>query len=86
LFATGIETEGVDDMTIHLHWTTEKTDGKCPECGGNTALVVSVDCWDVDEESPSAVSSADGVETGLEITGHWCPECREMRSIAINGS
>jgi len=70
---------------IHISHSTETAKGKCPQCGGDTALVVCCDCWDVDEESPFAEDLIDGVQTGLEISGHWCDECRMLASIAVNG-
>jgi hypothetical protein len=70
---------------IHIVHSTETADGKCPQCGGETALVVCSDCWDVDEESPFAEDLIDGVQTGLEISGHWCEECGLLACIAING-
>ena len=73
-------------MKLHLHWTTEQKTGQCPECKGETVLIVSHDIWEAADEELQSGLFADGVETGLEITGHWCPECREMRSIAVNGS
>jgi hypothetical protein len=69
---------------VHLHWTSENQSGTCPTCGGNTALIVCCDCWDVDEESSHAEELADGVETGVEVSGHWCPTCQTMTSMAVN--
>jgi hypothetical protein len=70
---------------LHIVHSTETADGKCPQCSGETALVVCCDCWDVDAESPFAEELIDGVQTGLEISGHWCEECRMLASVAING-
>jgi hypothetical protein len=69
---------------VHLRWSSEKDPGICPACGETTALIVCCDCWEVDGESPHADDLADGVETGVEVSGHWCPTCRVMTSLAVN--
>ena len=67
-----------------LNWTTETTPGTCATCGGRTALLVGSGCLDCDEESPFAEVLADGVETGIELTAHWCVECGRATSVCVH--
>ena len=68
---------------MHLHWSIERN-GCCPQCDGETALLVGSQIFDVDEESPFAEQLSDGVETGCEVTLHWCPECLLVCAMAVN--
>ena len=68
---------------MHLLYSREHR-GKCPRCEGDVALLTTSPVFDCDEESPFAEQLSDGVETGLEITCHWCPECRIVTSLAVN--
>ena len=67
-----------------LNWTTETTPDTCPKCGGRTALLVGSSCLDCDEESPFAEVLSDGVETGIELTAHWCPACDRAVSVCVH--
>ncbi len=76
------------ESTTHLTWSTEMKSGICPICGERTLLVIADSNWKVDEEAYE-----DGVrvehETGYEeisdeVTGHWCPECNQLRALSLN--
>lgn len=68
----------------HIHWSTEHHDGECPTCKSPTAQLFNHDSWTVDDESPMAEMLSGGVETGAEVTCHWCELCREVTSVSIN--
>lgn len=70
---------------LHLVWSTECPPGECPHCGAETALLIGSGFFECDCESSHAEVLADGVETGLEITCHWCQSCGAVTAIAING-
>ena len=68
---------------MHLNFSIEHN-GRCPQCDGQTALLTTSETFDVDEESPFAAELAEGVETGCEVTLHWCPACRLVTALAVN--
>lgn len=69
--------------STHFTWSTEKKDA-CPECSGQTVLVIAR-AWEADSENESHSDIAgEWVEVAEEITGHWCPECRALRSLSFN--
>lgn len=69
---------------IHLVWSSESKPDTCPDCDGPTALLTQSETMFVDSEDPQADELQDGVETGMEVTAHWCPECRQVTSVAVN--
>lgn len=70
---------------LHLTWSSETTPGQCPTCNGNTALLTQSETFDCDEESSWSKELRDGVETGLEVSCHWCPGCGKVTSVSVNG-
>ena len=71
---------------LHLVWSAESKSGTCPECEGPTALLTQSGTMNVDSEDPQADDLQDGVETGLDVTAHWCPECCVVTAVAVNGN
>ena len=76
-------------MKLHLVCSIESPFGKCPDCNAETALLTGSDRFDVHDEDlpddhPLADALLDGVETGLEITCHWCPACEHVTAVAVN--
>lgn len=76
----------------HLTWSREADNGKCPECGKPTVLIVA-DSWHVDEESAVAAGHSDDeaedlafefLEVRGEITGHYCLNCERLCSLSLN--
>ena len=68
---------------MHLYYSIERN-GRCPDCDGVTALLTASETFDVDEESPFAEQLSDGVETGCEVTLHWCPACEMVCAVTVN--
>lgn len=61
----------------------ETHDGRCPKCGSETILVTAPLVWGVDEDNPK--NDEDGaVEVYDEVSGHFCPKCRRLRSLSLN--
>jgi hypothetical protein len=67
----------------HLTWSDENPGGKCPACSAPTILVIAPPDWEVDSEADHEQA---GWNVGVteEITGHWCPECHQLRSLSFN--
>jgi len=65
---------------MHLCWSIER-DGKCPRCGAETVLCAMHGVWIADSESECAETEYD---TDEELTAHVCPQCRRIRSLALN--
>lgn len=65
----------------HLTWSVETHDGKCPECNVETVLVNAPSYWMPDNHGRD---SGDDVEVVDEVTGHYCPKCKRLRSLSLN--
>lgn len=67
-----------------LQWTSEKSTDKCPTCGNRTAFIVGSGFMHCDSEDSFAEHLADGVETNIELTAHWCDRCSKVTSVCVN--
>ncbi len=67
----------------NLHWSPERQDTTCPECGGKTVLISAPDCWTIDYED---LNSDDymTVEVHDEVTAHYCRDCCLMTALSLN--
>ena len=69
---------------MHLKWSIERAENKCPDCGGDTLLIVAPLQWDVDSESDPNDEQGGSVEVNEEVSGHYCPECCQLTSLSVN--
>lgn len=55
----------------------------CPTCSAQTILIHSSAVFGVADDDKYR-EFPDGIETELEISGHWCQKCRVVTSLTIN--
>lgn len=70
-------------MRTRLHFSDEHRDVVCPTCSSQTILIHSSDVFQVADDDKCREFHA-GIETELEISGHWCPKCHVVTSLTIN--
>lgn len=77
-------------FTITIVPEVTKEDGYlyCGKCGTKLMLVISPECWDVDDEAfkdgeDSPKYCPDNVIVG-EVTGHFCSKCNRLTSLSYN--
>ena len=77
-------------MHIKTHVTWDRSlNNKCPDCQGETLLVVALGEMRIAEGDEGTFQNAHYEETEIveieeEISGHYCPECHQLVSLSLN--
>ena len=66
-------------MHLHFEFGEKRVGGKsvCLKCGTETQLIVAA-AW----SAPDCAGAE--IEVGEEVSGHWCPHCEQLTSLAFN--
>lgn len=67
---------------MHLTWSRESAEGRCPDCGSHTILATSLATWEIHSDDDEI--DGDGVEVDEEVSGHFCRECGKLTSLSLN--
>lgn len=87
LKAAGVEVPELPTPRFHQNTEFGETNGRCNACGSKTALVVAYPEWSYDSEpfEDGKQEEMDGeAHVGDEVTGHYCPKCERLTSLAFN--